>query len=377
MSSARICFVVSSPLTARVFLSGHIAALSQYFSVDLAMDVQGDVGLGGIPAHARIVSMPIRRKVAPPVDLYALLRLIALFRRERYSAVSSVTPKAGMLAMLAAAMAGVPLRTHIFTGQVWATRTGWKRWLLKAADRLIARLATHVLADSPSQRDFMAAEGIAAREKIRVLGDGSICGADGERFRPDAERRAAVRSAHGIPEEAVVFLFLGRLNRDKGVLDLADAFAAIDNASAWLLVAGPDEAELRGEMERRLGASLARTRFVGYTDRPEDFMAAADVFCLPSYREGFGMVIIEAAAAGIPAIGSRIYGVTDAIEESVTGLLHRAGDAEELAGQMASLAGDAVRRRAMGDAARERTLHLFSREAVTQAWLGFYRQLLG
>lgn len=377
MSPARICFVVSSPLTARAFLSGHIAALSRHYTVDLAVDAKGGDGLGGIPVHARIVPMPIRRKVAPAADISVLLRLIVLFRRERYSAVSSVTPKAGMLAMLAAAMAGVPLRTHIFTGQVWATRMGWQRWLLKAADRLIARLATHVLADSPSQRDFMAAEGIAAAHKIRVLGDGSICGADGERFRPDAERRAAVRSAHGIPEEAAVFLFLGRLNRDKGVLDLADAFAALDNAAAWLLVAGPDEAELRGEMERRLGAALARTRFVGYTDRPEDFMAAADVFCLPSYREGFGMVIIEAAAAGIPAIGSRIYGVTDAIEENVTGLLHRAGDAGGLAGQMASLAGDAVRRRAMGEAARERALRLFSREAVTQAWLGFYRQLLG
>ena len=377
MNPARICFVVSSPLTARAFLSGHIAALSRCFTVDLAVDAKGDGGLGGVPAHARIVPMPIRRKVAPAADISVLLRLIVLFRRERYSAVSSVTPKAGMLAMLAAAMAGVPLRTHIFTGQVWATRMGWQRWLLKAADRLIARLATHVLADSPSQRDFMAAEGIAAAHKIRVLGDGSICGADGERFRPDAERRAAVRSAHGIPEEAAVFLFLGRLNRDKGVLDLADAFAALDNAAAWLLVAGPDEAELRGEMERRLGAALARTRFVGYTDRPEDFMAAADVFCLPSYREGFGTVIIEAAAAGIPAIGSRIYGVTDAIEENVTGLLHRAGDAGGLAGQMASLAGDAVRRRAMGEAARERALRLFSREAVTQAWLGFYRQLLG
>lgn len=377
MSPARICFVVSSPLTARAFLSGHIAALSRRYTVDLAVNAKGDDGLGGIPAHARIVPMPIRRKVAPAADLSTLLRLIVLFRRERYSAVSSVTPKAGMLAMLAAAMAGVPLRTHIFTGQVWATRTGWKRRLLKAADRLIARLATHVLADSPSQRDFMAAEGIAAAEKIHVLGNGSICGADGERFRPDADRRAGVRRAHGIPEEAVVFLFLGRLNRDKGVLDLADAFAALDNPAAWLLVVGPDEAGLRGDLEARLGAALERTRFIGYTDRPEDFMAAADVFCLPSYREGFGMVIIEAAAAGIPAIGSRIYGVTDAIEENVTGLLHRAGDAGELAGRMASLAGDAVRRRAMGEAARVRALRLFSREAVTQAWVDFYRQLLG
>lgn len=374
---ARVCFVVASPMTARAFLSGHIAALGERYAVELAVDADNVAELGEIPSHARIVPMPIRRKVAPLADLAALAKLYLLFRRERYSAVGSVTPKAGMLAMLAAAMAGVPLRTHIFTGQVWATRTGWNRWLLKAADRLIARLATHVLADSPSQRDFVVAEGIAAAHKIRVLGDGSICGADGERFRPDVERRTAVRGAHRIPEEAVVFLFLGRLNRDKGVLDLAEAFVVLDDPAAWLLVVGPDEAALRGEMERRLGAALARTRFVGYTERPEDFMAAADVFCLPSYREGFGMVIIEAAAAGIPSIGSRIYGITDAIEENVTGLLCRAGDAGELAGLMAMLARDAERRRAMGEAARARALRLFSREALTRAWVDFYRQLLG
>jgi glycosyltransferase involved in cell wall biosynthesis len=321
--------------------------------------------------------LPIRRKVSPLYDLTALARLFLLFRHERYAAVSSVTPKAGLLALVAATLAGVPLRIHVFTGQVWAAREGWRRRLLKLADRFMARLATHVLADSPSQRDFMVMERVAAAEKIRVLGNGSICGVDGERFRPDAGRRTVVRRAQGIPEDAPVFLFIGRLNRDKGVLDLTDAFAALGDASAWLLVVGPDEARLREEMEHRLGPALARTRFVGYTDRPEEFMVAADVFCLPSYREGFGMVIIEAAAAGIPAIGSRIYGVTDAIEENVTGLLHRAGNAAELAGLMAMLTRDTERRQAMGEAARERALRLFSREAVTKAWLDFYRQLLG
>jgi glycosyltransferase involved in cell wall biosynthesis len=364
-------------MTARVFLRGHLAALSARYAIDLAVDAEAANELGDIPDHATILPIPIRRQIAPMADLKALVRLFVLFRRERYAAVSSVTPKAGMLALLAAALAGVPLRIHIFTGQVWVTRTGWKRWILKQADRSMALLATHVLADSPSQRDFMVAEGIAAAGKIRVLGEGSICGVDGTRFGPDAGARVGIRRAHGIPEAAVVFLFLGRLNRDKGVLDLAEAFAAQGNENAWCLVVGPDEANLRAEMERRLGPALARTRFVGYTDRPEDFMAAADVFCLPSYREGFGMVIIEAAAAGIPAIGSRIYGVTDAIEENVTGLLHRAGDTTELAGLMASLAGDAARRHALGEVARARALRLFSREAVTQAWMDFYRQLLG
>jgi len=377
LKQARVCFIVASPMTARAFLSGHIAALSGRYAIDLAVDVGDETELGSIPARARIVPLPIRRKVALLADLTALSRLFLLFRRERYAAVSSVTPKAGMLALLAATLARVPLRIHIFTGQVWTTRLGWKRWLLKTVDRFMARLATHVLADSPSQRDFMVKEGIVSADKIRVLGEGSICGADGERFRPDAGRRVGIRRSHGIPETAVVFLFVGRLNRDKGVLDLAEAFAALENQAAWLLVVGPDEANLSGEMELRLGAALGRTRFVGYTDRPEDFMAAADVFCLPSYREGFGMVIIEAAAAGIPAIGSRIYGITDAIEEDETGLLHRPGDTAGLAGLMAILAGDAERRQAMGEAARARALRLFSREAVTQAWLDFYRQLLG
>jgi glycosyltransferase involved in cell wall biosynthesis len=364
-------------MTARAFLRGHLAALSARYAIDLAVDAESADELGDIRDHATVLPVRIRRQIAPLADLKALVRLFVLFRRERYAAVSSVTPKAGMLALLAAVLAGVPLRIHIFTGQVWATRSGWRRGLLKAADRCMALLATHVLSDSPSQRDFMVAEGIAAADKIRVLGEGSICGVDGTRFRPDAGKRAGILRAQDIPETAVVFLFLGRLNRDKGVLDLAEAFAAQDNENAWLLVVGPDEANLRAEMERRLGPALARTRFVGYTDRPEDFMAAVDVFCLPSYREGFGMVIIEAAAAGVPAIGSRIYGVTDAIEENVTGLFHRAGDTAELTRLMASLACDSARRHEIGEAARVRALRLFSREAVTQAWMDFYRQLLG
>jgi glycosyltransferase involved in cell wall biosynthesis len=374
---AKICFVVSSPMTAKAFLGAHIAALSERFSIDLAANVSRPDELDGIRKHARTVPVPVSRKISPLADLAALLRLHALFRRERYAAVSSITPKAGLLSMLAAALAGVPLRTHMFTGQVWAARAGWKRWLLKTADRLIARLATHVLADSPSQRDFLVAEGVVATGKIAVLGHGSICGVDGSRFRPDAAGRSKVRRELGIPGQAVVFLFLGRLNRDKGVLDLAAAFSALGNPAAWLLVVGPDEAGMRREMESRLGAAGERCRFVGYTDRPEEFMAAADVFSLPSYREGFGMVVIEAAAAGVPAIASRIYGVTDAVEEGVTGLLHAPGDVAEIAATMAALAGDPARRKAMGEAARARALVLFSDEAVTAAWCRFYVQLLG
>ncbi|MBX9849993.1 MAG: glycosyltransferase, partial [Rhodocyclaceae bacterium] len=220
------------------------------------------------------------------------------------------------------------------------------------------------------------AEGVVEGEKICVLGEASICGVDGERFRPQPGRRTALRAEHVLPQEAVVFLYLGRLNRDKGVLDLADAFAAVEEPGAWLLIVGPDEEGLRGEMERRFGTAVERTRFVGYTDTPEDYMAAADVFCLPSYREGFGTVIIEAAAVGLPTIASRIYGVTDAVVDGETGLLHGAKNVSELRERLVLLARDQYLRMTLGHAARERALSVFSAERVTSAWSDYFSQLL-
>ena len=160
------------------------------------------------------------------------------------------------------------------------------------------------------------------------------------------------------------------------MLDLANAFALLAHQDAWLVVVGPDEEGMQDKMQARLGGLRDRCRFVGYTDRPEDYMAAADVFCLPSYREGFGMVVIEAASAGIPAVASRIYGVTDAVEEGGTGVLHRPGEVAGIARDMTLRAGDASRRIEMGRAARERALGLFSRSAVTDAWVRFFGQLL-
>lgn len=372
----KICFVVASPLTARSFLVNQVAALGDHYAVDIIVGAE-DSGLKGLLTKARIICLGITRKVAPLADLVSLARLYMWLHRERYALVCSVNPKAGLLGMLAALMCGVPLRVHMFTGQVWATRYGWKRHLLKIADRLMARLATHVLADSPSQREFLVAEGVLPAGKISVLGSGSICGVDGTRFRPDTDRRNEVRNRLGVPSSAIVYLFLGRLNRDKGILDLAEAFAALADPHAWLLIVGPDEAAMRPAIETHLGLSRQRAVFVDFTDRPENFMAAADVFCLPSYREGFGMVIIEAAACGLPAIGSRIYGITDAIAEGVTGLLHRPGDVHELAAHMRALAASQDHRIEIGKAARLRALDVFSSTRLTDAWVRMYRDLLG
>ncbi len=372
----RICIVVAAPMTLKAFMLGHMQALARIAEVTVVADFAPEDGTFPWPVAIIRVAIPIARPIAPVADLRALRALFRLFRRERYDLVHSITPKAGLLSMLAGALAGVPLRLHSFTGQVWVTRTGIMRTLLKSADRLIARLATHVLADSRSQREFLIAQGIVAASKSAVLAHGSICGVDAARFRPDAAARARIRSSHGIPYGAVVFLYLGRINRDKGLLDLAHAFAGAGQPNAHLLLVGPDEGNLSAALSSAAGGCAARLHSAGFTDRPQEYFAAADVFCLPSYREGFGATIIEAAAAGVPSIGSRIYGVTDAIVEGETGLLFEAGAVRQLAQCMRTLAGDASLRTRMGEKARERAMRDFSSAVLTAALLEYYEKLL-
>ncbi|HSC29022.1 MAG TPA: sugar transferase, partial [Vicinamibacterales bacterium] len=286
--------------------------------------------------------------------------------------------KAGLLAMTAAWLTRVPVRVHTFTGQVWATRRGPSRVALKAIDRLVAGAATLAMADSPSQRDFLIEQGVARPSKLIVPGNGSVSGVDGMRFRPSSVLGWDYRERFGIPASHTLILFMGRLHRDKGVLDLARAFAALagERPDLRLLMVGPDEQGLRREIEGICGSCLARLHFDGFTTTPEAAMAAADILCLPSYREGFGSVIIEAAAAGVPSVASRIYGVVDAIEEGRTGLLHEAGDVDGLIDCLRRLAADPGLRTTLGGAARDRALRDFSQDSLTSKVLDVYARLL-
>jgi glycosyltransferase involved in cell wall biosynthesis len=324
----RICFIMTSPFTYAAFIAPHVKRLVEDFAVTVSFNDQESAIVIKIPVGARFISMPIVREIAPLKDLIACWKYYKYFREQRFDAILSLTPKGGMVAMLAARLACVPSRTHCFTGQVWATRKGIARFALKSIDKVIALVASQVLVDSESQRRFLVNSGVLSESKGHVLGAGSVCGVDTGRFRPDPEARRKIRGALGLSESDICILFVGRIKQEKGVIDLVSAFQQLMplHPNLHLLLVGPDEEGLIPALRK-----LQRIHYVGYTGLVNEYMAGSDMLCLPSYREGFGSVLIEAGACGLPTVASSIYGVTDAVVENETGLLHPPHDVETIA----------------------------------------------
>jgi len=378
-SKPKIAIIVSAPLAVRFFLINHIKEMVRYYSVVLYTSSEQLELLDVLPDEVNIRTIPIKRDINVIADLLVLFRLFFIFRREKYVLVHSVSPKAGLLAMISANLAFVPHRIHTFTGQVWVTSHGVKRWLLKFTDKVISECATMSLVDSDSQREFLIEQKVVQRKFSRVLGEGSISGVDLSRFRSNPDVRRLIRDELKISDTSVVILYLGRLKRDKGVKELARAYAHIadQESNISLVIVGPDEENMAIELKEILKKHIKSVRIkTKYTSKPEAFMQAADIFCLPSYREGFGSVIIEAAACGVPSVASKIYGLTDAIEDSSTGILVEPGNAMELSNALLLLVNDGGLRKTMGLSARKRVAPLFSQEHITELLLVFYNELL-
>ncbi len=325
----------------------------------------------------------IRRVISPYRDAMALIQLFFFFRRNRIQIAHSTTPKAGLLTAIAALLAGVPIRLHTFTGQPWVTMKGVKGWLSRYSDVLVGKLNTHCYADSESQRQFLIDHQILRNECLSVIGSGSLAGVDIRRF--DSKRFSladcvSLRQSLEIPEGAPILLFVGRITKDKGVQELLQAFALLKAASseAHLVFVGPLDAEsgVGGAISQYDIEQVSDLHMVGHSKYPEYYMAIADVICLPSYREGFGTVVIEAAAMGVPAIGTDIYGLVDSIMHEETGLLVPPQNTEALVSAISSLLDDKTLRNKMSEAARRRAYLLFDEEKVNKQVADKYHSLL-
>lgn len=384
MARPRICRVVTVPMTFETLLRDQVRRIVAG-GLELTLVCSPGDGMDAFAraAGARYMPLPMARQMSPARDAASLGALTRLLRKERFDLVHSSTPKAGLLTALAGRLSGTPLRLHTFTGQPWVELTGAMRVAAREADRTIGRLDTHLYADSRSQREFLVAQGIARADRLAVVADGSISGVDLRRFDPAAlaPARAAVRTALGIPPGARVVVFVGRLTRDKGARELVEAFlaAGASRPDLELLLVGPLEPERDPLPPDTLEAIADHPRIhaVGFSAEPERYLAAADLFCLPSYREGFGSVAIEAGALGLPVIATRVTGLVDAVVDGETGRLVPAKDAAALAAAMADLLDDDALRRRLGEAGRRRAVAGFDAEIVDAAVVAEYHRLLG
>ena len=368
----KIFFVATVEFAVNAFLLHHLKVLSDYFEIALIVNTDDTMFLKKQGLDIRVIPLKISRKINLLNDLLCLFKLTWIFIKERPASVHSITPKAGLVSTFAGFCSRVPSRIHTFTGQVWATKRGAKRMILKLIDKVTASLATLSIVDSHSQLDFLLAENVLLPKKSIVFGSGSVSGVDLSKFKPCKKTYNEVRAGLSIPKDAFVFLYLGRLNQDKGVLDLASAFSKVKDDRAYLVVVGPDEADFGTRMQKLSIPNQDRIRLVGFSAEPEKYLAAADVLCLPSYREGFGSVIIEAAAMGVPAMASKIYGISDAVQDQETGLLHPPKDTDEILRCMNLFLSDPRLLKRYGSAAKKRAHKEFDANVMSKYWLNFY-----
>ena len=368
----KICFVATVDTAITAFLANHLRELSKLYELTIITNTSDPDLLSEIRVDANLIQIKFSRKISLGTDLYCLIKLAQIFMKNRFVSIHSITPKAGLLAMLAARICLIPTRIHKFTGQVWVTDTGLKRAFLKFLDKLIGKMTTHNLIDSPSQRDFLIKESVLSPAKALVFGSGSVAGVDLKKFKSNKHLGSEMRKHLHIPKDGFVYLFLGLLVEDKGVLDLVKAFSKIKDLNAYLVFVGSDEEKLSAHILSICAHKTKHIRVLGFSKEPYKYLASANVLCLPSYREGFGNVIIEAAAMGVPAIASNIYGITDAIQLNKTGLLHEPRDILGIKIAMESLFHKPLLLNKLKQAAKRRVVDKFDANKITDHWLKFY-----
>ena len=263
---------------------------------------------------AEAIGLPMRREIAPLADMVSLVRLWWVLMRLRPDIAEFSTPKAGLLGSMAAWLAGVPARVYMLRGLKLETTQGTKRRILLMAERASAACAKVVLCNSESMRGEALALGIAPAAKLHLLGEGSSNGVNVERFAPGF---SDVRSRFNLAEAAPVIGFVGRLTKDKGIPELLEAFEIILTRcphAQLLLVGWFDHSEdaLGPEWRKRI-ANHPNIHCTGFVGETAPYFRAMDVMVLPTWREGFPNVVLEAAATGIPVITTECTGSRDSV----------------------------------------------------------------
>ncbi len=375
----RLCVMATIGKSIQILYAGRLEyMMSQGFEITVvcaSSELDDAIRARGV----RLKTIPLTRAITPGTDIGALRELYRFLQDERFDLIEVSTPKAALLGSIAAWLARCGPVVHLLQGLVYEASTGVQSALLRASTWVPSHLTNITVSVSDSVRDQVVQDGLCEPQRIRVLGPGTVNGIDMVRFAPEKKSgRSATRASYKIAQDAVVFGFVGRMVRDKGVEELIHAFDGVQKEfpQAVLLIVGVyEERDKPSESTILLISSHPGVRHVGWQSDVVPFMAAMDVFVLPTYREGFPTVLLEAAAMGIPSVTTNATGARDAVIDGSTGLRVPVKDVSALKSAMARLAGDSSLRDSMGQAGREWVCRNFNQKDVWQRQVDVYRAL--
>lgn len=380
MNKRKIIRAATVPLSLNMFCRGLLKELSADYEVVALSSPCKELDELSLREAVRTIGIPMKRHIAPWSDLCSLFKLVHAFHTERPQMVHSITPKAGLLCMMAARITGVPLRIHTFTGLIFPTTKGFKRLLLMLTDAITCACATHVIPEGEGVKRDLAT---VTRKPMEVLGYGNVRGIDLTRYdrTPEVMDQAhRIRRELALNTDSFTFIFVGRLVRDKGMAELAKAFTRLQalHPHTHLLLVGDEENEL-DPLDKESQALIKQTPHIhraGWQDDVRPWMAAADALVFPSYREGFPNVVIEAGAMGLPSIVTNINGSNEIIQAGKNGMIVPVHHADALYQAMKYMVETPAFVKRCAQAARPMVASRYEQVFVRQCLKDFYQQVL-
>lgn len=374
-------FIVTTIPASLNFFKGQCVLLNQYFDVSVISSQKDKLELFGQSEGVKTHYIPMRRPISLFYDLISLFQFIFLFWGGRPKIVHGNTPKASLLSMIAAKLTGVPVRIYMCHGLRYQGSSGFMRKLLMSMERLSCLCATEVLCVSEGVRKTLIADKISDPKKCKVILFGSANGIDLNLFDPDKVDICGLRTQMGIPNTDFVFLFVGRIVKDKGINELVGAFNRLSKkyTNISLLLVGAEEKNLN-PISEDASFIIKQNPKIFALGRKEDvkpYMLLSDTFVLPSYREGFGMVLIEAGALGKPCITTDIIGCNEIIISNENGVIIPSKDEEALYRAMENFLLNPEEVRRMTENARPLIASRYDQKMVWGALLKEYKRIIG
>ena len=319
------------PVSLNILLKGQLEYLNQFYDVTAISGAGKDLDEVHQRERVKIHPIEMQRQISPFKDLKSLIQLYNYFRKEKPDIIHSITPKAGLLSMIAGKLAGVPIRIHTFTGLVFPYKKGIMQKILILMDKLLCICATNIYPEGRGVKNDLIEYGIT-QKPLKILGNGNINGIDLDYFNPDlySEKDSlSIREKLNIGQNDFVFLFVGRLVGDKGINELVKAFSELPRSSNQnirrniLLLVGPYEDDLDPLLPGTIIEIQNNPNIisVGFQKDVRPYFAISDVFVFPSYREGFPNVLLQAGAMGKFSIVTDINGSNEIIENQINGTI--------------------------------------------------------